>query len=293
MSTSQAGVLTRNMSTGGEKSNKSSSKQSPVLKTPTKGGEGEWTQIQIQLKEIKSDLNKTLKADDVKELIKNVVEEMLQKHQDKIEKKFNDKIEGLKQENRQLKDSIEKLEADKRAIKRELDESNEALNDLHNRFEENENMAKAAFAKANQNEQYSRKYNVKFHGLPETEGENPLEIVNNALAEVGVEIQGSDVVAIHRIPGKPDEHKPIIVKFLNIDSKIRVMRKRSEIKDLKKGWKVTDDVTKANVDLIIELTKDPRIKSAWFFNGSIYGQYGTKRVKFDIFDNIERKLKNK
>ena len=59
---------------------------------------------------------------------------------------FNDKIEFLKQENRELKNSISELESEKRALKRDLHETNNALNDIHNRLTENENMSKSTLA---------------------------------------------------------------------------------------------------------------------------------------------------
>jgi DNA repair exonuclease SbcCD ATPase subunit len=289
-----SGVTTRSTlstSTPGEKTQKP--RTSPGPNVSSKGQEGELASIHTQLKEIKRDLKKTLKADDIKELITNVVEDLFKKHQDKIDKNFNDKVEHLKQENSELKDSIIRLESEKRALKHELDETNEALNDIHVRLAETENMSKSALAKANQNEQYSRKFNVKIYGIPESHGEDPLESVNEALKDIGAEIQGNDVTAIHRIPGKQDEHRPIIIKFHKPAAKAQIMKKRSDIKKLHKGWKISDDVTKANATLISSLNKDERISSAWYFNGSVYGQCGNRRIKFDIFDDIERKLKNK
>ena len=147
--------------------------------------------------------------------------------------------------------------------------------------------------KANYNEQYSRKFNVKIYGIPESRDEDPLESVNGALKDIGAEIQGNDVTAIHRIPGKRDEHRPIVIKFQKPAAKAQIMKKRSDIKKLNKGWKISDDVTKANATLISNLNKDERISSAWYFNGSVYGQCGNRRIKFDIFDDIERKLKTK
>lgn len=289
-----SGVTTRSTlstSTPGEKTQKP--RTSPGPSSSSKGPEGELASIHTQLKEIKRDLKKTLKADDIKELITNVVEDLFKKHQDKIDKNFNDKIEHLKRENSELKDNITRLESEKRALKHELDETNEALNDIHVRLAETENMSKSAFAKANYNEQYSRKFNVKIYGIPESRDEDPLESVNGALKDIGAEIQGNDVTAIHRIPGKRDEHRPIVIKFQKPAAKAQIMKKRSDIKKLNKGWKISDDVTKANATLISNLNKDERISSAWYFNGSVYGQCGNRRIKFDIFDDIERKLKTK
>ena len=63
------------------------------------------------------------------------------------------------------------------------------------------------------------------------------------------------------------------------------MRKRKEMKSA--GYKLVDDVTKMNTGLINRLLSHESIKSAWYFNGSVYGlTYYEERVRFDIYDNI-------
>jgi regulator of replication initiation timing len=120
-----------------------------------------------------------------------VVVDLFKKNQDKIDKGFNDKIEHIKRQNSGLKNCITQLESEKCALNLELDETNEALNDIHVRLAETENMSKSALAKANHNEQYSRKFNVKIYGIPESNGEDRLESVNEALKDIGAEIQES------------------------------------------------------------------------------------------------------
>ena len=88
-----------------------------------------------------------------------------------------------------------------------------------------------------------------------------------------MEIKSQNVTAAHRVPRKRDVHRSILIKLQNITAKSQIMKKRSDVKKLKKGWKLTDDVTKANISLISDLNKDARISSAWFFNGSVYGQH--------------------
>lgn len=53
------------------------------------------------------------------------------------------------------------------------------------------------------------------------------------------------------------------------------MKQRSEIKRKSKGaYRLSDDVTKLNSDLINKLAKNDQISSAWYFNGHVYGQVG-------------------
>jgi hypothetical protein len=110
---------------------------------------------------------------------------------------------------------------------------------------------------------------------------------------VGISIVQENIAAIHRIPGQKDQPKPILVKLRSIEEKTRIMRKRAEIKSLQKGWKIMDDVTKENALLIKKLNQDERISAAWYYNGYVYGQCGTKRIKFDISDDVDRKIRNK
>lgn len=141
-------------------------------------------------------------------------------------------------------------------------------------------MTQKAIEKSNKNEQYSRKSNIKFLGLPEK------KVLNDALQEVGINLEEKNIVAMHRIPGQKDKPKPILVKMRNSEEKTSIMRKRAEIRDGIKGWKVMDVVTKHNILLIKRLVQSELITSTWYFNGYVYGQSGMKRIKFDIFDDI-------
>ena len=58
------------------------------------------------------------------------------------------------------------------------------------------------------------------------------------------------------------------------------MRKRSEVEN--KGYRLVDDVTKANVELIKRLIQLESVQSAWYFNGVVYGKIGDRWMKFDI-----------
>uniref|UniRef100_K1PMM6 Uncharacterized protein n=1 Tax=Magallana gigas TaxID=29159 RepID=K1PMM6_MAGGI len=78
-----------------------------------------------------------------------------------------------------------------------------------------------------------------------------------------------------------------------MDAKATIMRKRSAIKTETRGVKITDDVTKDNATLISRLSSDQRISSAWYFNGHVYGQHGKRRIRFDIFDDVTEKLREK
>ena len=94
--------------------------------------------------------------------------------------------------------------------------------------------------------------------------------------------------------------RPILLKVRNTEVKSRIMRKRADFKKAKKGYKLSDDVTKDNADLITNLLKQDHVEQAWFFNCNVYaklkdtdGKKEVPRVMFDINDNIEKKIKKR
>ncbi|VDI48271.1 Hypothetical predicted protein [Mytilus galloprovincialis] len=123
---------------------------------------------------------------------------------------------------------------------------------------------------SNWNEQYSRKKNVKIFDFPEKKGG---ELPHNFLNEIGkldVKIDPSEIVAAHRIPGKPGKPRPILVKFLRMESKIALLRNRKLINE-KLEVRISDDVTRLNQGLLNRLYLHEDVTSAWYFNGHIYG----------------------
>ena len=59
----------------------------------------------------------------------------------------------------------------------------------------------------------------------------------------------------------------------------------------KETVRLVDDVTKHNMGLITRLRNCKELESAWYFNCSVYGKtFDEKRIKFDIFDDINNKI---
>lgn len=71
----------------------------------------------------------------------------------------------------------------------------------------------------------------------------------------------SEIVAIHRITGKRDLPRPILVTFLRMESKIAMMKKRKELVD-KMEIKIVDDVTQKNQGLLNRLYLHEEIADA-------------------------------
>lgn len=85
----------------------------------------------------------------------------------------------------------------------------------------------------NDMEQYGRKANLEIHGLPYSPGER-LECTLQELAKE-LNVPGfslSDVVAIHRLPGKRDSAPPVLVRFVSVPAKEPWMSARVRLRSL-------------------------------------------------------------
>ena len=78
---------------------------------------------------------------------------------------------------------------------------------------------------------------------------------------------------------------------LLLEPKIALLRRKKDISDVF-NVKIGDDFTKQNQELLNRLHLHEKITSAWFFNGHVFGtdEKGA-RHQFDIYDNIDEKLK--
>lgn len=58
-------------------------------------------------------------------------------------------------------------------------------------------------------------------------------------------------------------------------------------------FRLVDDVTKHNMGLITRLRNSGKLSSSWYFNCAVYGKTEEGiRYKFDIFDDIDKRLKS-
>ena len=96
---------------------------------------------------------------------------------------------------------------------------------------------------------------------------------------------------MHRIPGKQGQPRPILIKFLRMEFKIDLFRKKKNITEVY-DVKIGNDITKLNQELLTRLYNNGKVTSLWFINGHVYGtDENGDRHSFDIFDNIDEKLK--
>ena len=216
---------------------------------------------------LREDLKSMLRKDEVEQLITNTVTSVMHKIEQNMNKKIdqlvNEKykemqatIESLDFENKSLKDTLQKLENNNKTN----------LKSLQEQIDKTDEISRMASKKANYNEQYSRKNNIKILNIPENRDENDESLAKTVIGilktHTEVDLQPIDTVAMYRIPTKKGQTRPVLIKLRNNSVKSAIMRKRAPMKN--GGYKLVDDVTKPNQGLINRLHLHPDIESAWY-----------------------------
>ena len=256
--------------------------------------------IENELETIKTTLDKVVKRDDIENIVSssmgklviNLKKEIKQeimievgKETTKIRKEYNEKIVNMG-------GRIDVLEFDNANLLERNAALHTELKSLKENIKEIGNRSTDAMRQGNWNEQYSRKKNVKIYNMPENRDEKlPVTLINQLKEKLNLNIDCSDIVAMHIIPGRPVAPRPILIKFLRMESKIALLRRKKDISEVF-NVKIGDDITKQNQGLLNRLYLHEKITSAWFFNGHVFGtdEKGA-RHKFDIYDNINEKLR--
>lgn len=127
-----------------------------------------------------------------------------------------------------------------------------------------------------QGEQYSRRNNLRITGYRETENENTDDIVLKIAADIGSDIELSDIDRSHRV-GRPgvNRTKPrdVIVKFTSYRARQILYKKRTALKDSGyAGTFLNEDLTKLRSQVLFEarkVVKADRAKGAWSSDGNI------------------------
>ena len=131
-------------------------------------------------------------------------------------------------------------------------------------------------------EQYSRKNNIRIVGVPEQTSEKCREVLTYLLnKKLKLKLETADVGATHRLPANGDRVRPIIVGFLDSDLKQAVMKKRKALKGSK--IVIQEDLCLDMQRLLNRMKNNSSVKDAWAWNGKIFakGECGTViRVRY-------------
>lgn len=142
--------------------------------------------------------------------------------------------------------------------------------------------------KCNDNEQYSRRQNVRIYGFIEEEGEDCIKkIVDLSKGKMDIRLEASDIDKAHRV-GKPRLDKPraIIVKFKSHSDKTRLIKARKNLKG--SVYYINEDLTKVNQELLFTARKNCTfVSSAWSIDGKIFAKRSQDNTIFRIIEHAD------
>ena len=209
---------------------------------------------------------------------------------------FNMKTQIVSEVKNSFKEAISKLEQRVVELENEKTQLNQVVSDLKEQVSNIEEKCKnvenecskitrensrvqseerEANVRSVDNEQYSRKANIKIFGIEDfgEKNENCVEKVLKICKEkMGVELREKDIDVAHRV-GKYKENQKhprgVIVKFLRRKDKFFVLKNGRKLK----GFKVAmvEDICVELQLVLNRLKKDPRIKTTWTWDGKMFG----------------------
>ena len=138
-------------------------------------------------------------------------------------------------------------------------------------------------------EQYSRRSNLRFHGIDESDNDDTTAkvlAIANGIMKVEPPLLIGDIVTSHRL-GKPSaggKPRPVIVRFTDNRPRDVILRAKRQLRDSRSQIFVNEDLTQHRAKLASktrQLKKDHKIGDCWTFNG---------RVMLKTTDNAVREV---
>ena len=174
-----------------------------------------------------------------------------------------------------FKDIIAKAvkEAVRQAVESMLKELKAEIAALEGKVKTLEDTIEKVAAKANDNEQYSRRQNVKVTGFveEEEEEENCAEkFVNLCREKIGLDVNDEIVDRAHRV-GKKEEgaNRAIIVRLKTHKDKLTILRNRRNLRG--SGFYINEDLTKINQKLSYTARVTcTNVDTSWTVDGKIF-----------------------
>ena len=244
------------------------------------------------IKNLRDDFKSVMKTNEMESFIEKTVKKILTDMNENMDVTISMKVD---EKTKEIKNKMKSVEKENECLKKELVTVKSELTKTKTACSAAESQSKQALKIGNHNEQYSRKNNIKIMDVTQQDHESIEDLttkVCDIVSEHGLSLDPQNIVAVHRIPGKINCTKPVLIKLKNNHEKTKIMRKRSDFKN--NGHRLVDDVTKMNAQLIQTLMERDDVEQAWFFNGSVFakGKGTEKRHKVELFDDIDKALKN-
>ena len=218
----------------------------------------------------------------------------------KLLKRIKINTTALLEENRQLRKSLEFTQTEVQ----ELKSCNVFLTTRIEALEAREKIVDKTIhdleEKYDDNKQYSRKFNLEIHGIPERKEEGIVQRILDLAKTIDADIQEEDIDICHRLYKAEGKARPIIVKFTNHDSTYEIYSKRLWLRKVDNREKfgvervfINENLTSRRALLYSKVrkrVKDNPVWKTWTMDGKIFLRKAPtgRSIRIKIEDNINK-----
>ena len=201
---------------------------------------------------------------------------------------LTNKLDFLSDTVERLQGEIFDLQENNKKLTKELEDYRQRETEMKSQVEEAKFNAKLAEQRSNQNEQYSRLWNLKILFIPEKSGnaQETLEESEKEALRVFHDLLGlrhitpEHLDAVHRIGEKREGRtRPIIVCIVSRRTRLEVLRKRRKLKGSDPKVVIVEDLTRSNYQSFLRVSEHPGTLRAGNKDGKIFVQ----SLDFKIF----------
>ena len=214
-----------------------------------------------------------------------------------MNKELNKKLDCLSETVERLQGEVFDLKQENTRLSAELDRCRKKEEDMQTQIKEAMFNAKLAAERADRNEQYSRRNNVKLLYVPEAAGSfesaeeserKALQVFHNRLDLK--HITPEHIEAAHRVGVKrAGSTRPILVKFLSRKTMQQVIQKRRKLKHTEPKVVIVEDLTKSNYNLFLCASDHPGASRAWTSSGKVFVQDTDSKIyKIEKLSDLQR-----
>ena len=233
-------------------------------------------ELSSTLEAINNKLEKLATKDDLK-VLADLLGEKLQK--------LEEKVLALETEKESVNGEIERVKAENLQLKRQI-----------------ETLARNTEKHNNDQEQYSRRWNLRIFGVKESPGENCAEKCLQLFNEkVKVATKSEDVQVAHRVRAGEEtggarevaarRPRAIIVQFSGRKVRDDIIKNRRVL--ARSGVVIAEDLTLRNFKLLKRVQEHSAVGAAWPSNGKIIALLKNgKKVRVDIGTDLDRFLRH-
>lgn len=165
---------------------------------------------------------------------------------------------------------------------------NQAVDKLNLQVTQLQVHSKMLEKRIDEQEQNSRRLNVRVFGIPALKDENTREVVLKLFRDkLKIDVKNDEIANSYRIRAKNPNDKPpaIMVRFVSDNVRNAILANRKQIKT--STVQVKEDLTKFRLSLLNAAVKKFSFKNAWCLNGSVYFRQGKDVHKVSDLSDVE------